>query len=182
MSGTALPSVATSVTAGEQEWRYIVPRKTLTHAARILNFWSYVDRTGECWVWTGNRNTRGYGSFWNGSRDERAHRFAYRLVFGPIAPGMFVCHRCDNPGCVRPAHLFQGTHSDNMRDAHRKGRLPQTRPGRGNHYVKLSEDQVREIRLAWGTGESQSSIARRYQVASMTVSGICRLKSRKNVI
>ena len=85
---------------------------------------------GECWVWSGGRkdSRQGYGAF--GVRDRttgrwrilRAHRVAWLIVNGPIPEGMCVCHRCDNPPCCNPAHLFLGTHSENMRDMANKGR------------------------------------------------------------
>lgn len=86
-------------------------------------FWSKVQKTDGCWEWTGSRRPKGYGVFAvNGARRESAHRVAYALFIGPISAGFFVCHRCDNPRCVRPDHLFLGTQADNMRDMHAKGR------------------------------------------------------------
>lgn len=81
----------------------------------------------ECWVWNGTRNKHGYGV--KQTRIERGrwrtrltHRLAYEWANGPIPKGMSICHHCDNPPCCNPAHLFIGTHKDNVHDAIRKGR------------------------------------------------------------
>lgn len=87
-------------------------------------FWSRVDRSGgpdACWPWTARAVKRGgYGDFQLRGRRYRASRYAYQLTHGPIPPGLVICHRCDNPPCVNPAHLYSGTQSDNERDKHRR--------------------------------------------------------------
>lgn len=94
-------------------------------------FWLCVRKSDTCWVWAGAPNGNGYGRFcWDGTHT-LAHRYAWELTYGPIPRGLYVCHDCDNPPCVRPDHLFLGTPRDNMQDAVRKGRFDGIhRPGR----------------------------------------------------
>lgn len=78
-----------------------------------------------CWEWNGYRNPQGYGRLSVNRVFIMAHRLSYLLTSGPIPDGMYVCHRCDNPSCVRPSHLFLGTPLDNIIDCRNKGRRPQ---------------------------------------------------------
>ena len=110
-----------------------MPTPKLTAGERIARFWTFVEKNGPiyptlgtpCWLWTGYRMPSGYGNFMDyieGRKDRLAHRYAYRTFVGPIPDGIFVLHRCDNPPCVRPDHLFLGTQADNLIDAVAKGR------------------------------------------------------------
>lgn len=86
-------------------------------------FWPKVQKTGNCWEWQGSRNAKGYGQFITSyRRATAAHRWSYEARYGPIPSDMVVCHRCDNPPCVRPDHLFLGTDMDNALDREHKGR------------------------------------------------------------
>lgn len=89
-----------------------------------LRFWDKVDRRepDACWLWVGARRHR-YGEVWRDNKHVYAHRVSYEIANGPIPAGLFICHRCDTPLCVNPAHLFAGTQTDNMRDAANKGRV-----------------------------------------------------------
>lgn len=84
-------------------------------------FWSYVAKSDGCWEWTGKIGKNGYGVFFANVKAYPAHRKSWQMANGPIPSGMHICHHCDNKKCVRPDHLFVGTHADNMRDAWAKG-------------------------------------------------------------
>lgn len=93
-------------------------------------FMAKVDTSGECWEWTAKRDRSGYGRFWyREDASYLAHRAAYELFVGPIPDGLVVCHRCDNPGCVNPRHLWLGTMADNNWDKVAKGRASGPRSG-----------------------------------------------------
>ena len=136
-------------------------------------FWAKVDKCGpdECWEWTAHR-VGGYGSIRVGapphSRMMGAHRVAFELTHGVTAPSRLeVCHHCDNPPCVNPAHLFLGTHADNMRDRNIKKRDKPPSP------PKLTPEQVVDIRRRYAAREgSQSQLGREYGVAQAHISRI----------
>jgi hypothetical protein len=117
-------------------------------------FWGRVRKGPGCWVWLGSCSGRGYGSLsFEGKRSARAHRVSWVLANGPIPDGLFVCHKCDNPPCVRLDHLFLGTHDENMTDMTDKGRRFNNfavnvypHPGESNGFAKLTEVEVRTIR------------------------------------
>ena len=88
----------------------------------VERFWAKVQKTDTCWLWTGATARHGYGNFFDGNHWVPAHRLAFELTYGPIHEGLDICHRCDNPPCVRPDHLFPGTTRENLQDASRKGR------------------------------------------------------------
>lgn len=138
---------------------------------------SVPDRGDGCWIWKGSLNAYGYGRMSIGTppnqRNAMAHRVSWEMHFGPIGDGLYVCHRCDNPPCVNPAHLFLGTQFDNMGDAGRKGRLPQQKyagfcAGSRNGRSKLTEAQAKEIRDSW-PAISQRSLATKFGVSRALV-------------
>lgn len=138
-------------------------------------FWVKVRRTRGCWKWTAACNRAGYGHFWWAGVCYLAHRFSWEMHNGPIPDGLLVCHRCDNPECVRPDHLFLGTHSDNAADRHTKRRDGDHR-GTANGRARLTEADVHAIRTAWDAGDRVEDIAERFDISEPTA---CQVGTRK---
>lgn len=153
----------------------------------IARFWENTDKRGkqECWKWLGGKTKAGYGQLGIDRKTFYAHRLSYEMAHGPIPDNLYVLHRCDNPGCVNPDHLFLGTQTDNMRDASAKGRTAvaerhgsHTHPesvshGELNVASKLTKDQVNEIRHSYETGHVlQGDLALQYGVCQQQISRI----------
>jgi hypothetical protein len=141
-------------------------------------FWQFVpDRTpGKCWEWLGARNVDGYGQIGENGRNQRAHRISWRLKHGYLPANICVCHRCDNPCCVNPDHLFLGDHFENMADKGEKGRSRSAR-GASHHSNRLSEDDVLTIRGLLANGATQAGLARQYRVGESAIGAIKRGKN-----
>ncbi len=135
----------------------------------------------ECWPWTGSKDRFGRGYFYYEGKVTRAPRVAWTLHHGMRFPdGKDACHSCDNPSCVNPAHIWPGSESDNLRDAENKGRVPH-RIGEEHVFAKLTEEQVRAIRVRHAAGEAKADLAREFAVNSTTVHGVIIRKSWKHV-
>ena len=140
-------------------------------------FWSKVDDSNgpeACWLWRASLDSGGYGTITFKRKLRKAHRMAWILTYGEIPEHLDVLHKCDVPACVNPAHLFLGTHLDNMRDCVAKGRHAiNPRYGEANPMSKLTNDQVEEIRRYLGEGLiSQAEIARRMNISPMAITRI----------
>lgn len=137
-------------------------------------FWKYVYKTDGCWFWIGsNDGDSGYGRIKGTERKNiGSHIASWQLHFGTIPKGHEVCHRCDNPQCVRPDHLFLGTHLENMRDSKLKGVIRHI-DNRGERHgmSKLTADQVLAMRSEYRPGNG-ASVAIKYGVSRSALSGI----------
>lgn len=136
-------------------------------------FWNRVIKSPGCWIFNGPVAGKGYGSLRWAGKQQYAHRLSFEMHIGPIKKGLFVLHRCDNPPCVNPAHLFLGTNQDNMDDMVAKGRANghfRTSPivGEMNPRAVLTEKMVRNIRDSIGR-ESPTDIAKRLGVKRCSV-------------
>lgn len=143
-------------------------------------FWSKVDTqygADACWLWTAAKHPRGYGAIFVGKRRLMAHRVAWEITHGPIPEGLHVLHKCDTPLCVRPSHLWLGTHIDNMRDRDAKGRNVNKR-GSQHARSKLTEAQVRAIRSSRLT---RRELAERYGVCLGNIDSILKRKTWTHV-
>jgi predicted XRE-type DNA-binding protein len=148
----------------------------------IESFWERVVVRGpdECWPWKLYCNRCGYGVFGYHGKIYLSHRFAYIATCGDIPNGMHVLHRCDNPPCCNPKHLWLGTHLENMEDMTRKRRYNDTaREKNGRH--KLTEEQVAEIRRLHKTGLLQKDIAKQFSISQSNVSDIILYQRWKTV-
>lgn len=160
----------------------------------IARFWSKVNKDGpipphrqelgKCWVWVKGKFSFGYGAFWiiPQRRNETAHKLSWMMVNGPIPDGKWILHKCDNPACCNPAHLFEGSHQENIDDMIKKGRQAKgathfsaTSPekvvkGESHHKAKLTESDVCEIRKRKVSfGEANKTIARDYGVTRQLI-------------
>jgi len=140
-------------------------------ATEVERFYSKVDKRGDgdCWPWQAAKNAQGYGRFSvyvdHCQRWFSAHRVAWEWTFGAIPPGIIVCHRCDNPSCVNPTHLFLGTHKDNARDRDQKRRR-RAPAGELNGRAKLTASDVDNIRMS---PHKAALLAELYGVARQTI-------------
>ena len=133
-------------------------------------FWSRVRKTSGCWLWEGASGGAGHGRIWLNGKFVQATHVSLLLAGNPLPEGMWALHRCDNPPCVRPSHLFAGTHSDNIRDAIKKGL--KTLRGEKNPLAKFTCQQILSIRKRHAAGERQVALANEANVTQAAISAI----------
>jgi hypothetical protein len=159
-------------------WRSAHPETPLTK-----RFWSKAEVTDlfKCWNWTSTKNHTGYGQFSIGRKGKKlAHRLAWQLTCGSIPQGKCVLHRCDNPKCVNPAHLFLGSQQDNIDDMVSKGRHGDAR-GVNNGRSKLTEQDVLTVRSLSEQGINQLVIAAKFNVHRSAIYKIASRKTWKHI-
>lgn len=122
-------------------------------------FWSKVNKTDTCWIWTANAQRYGYFTLSSIERSELAHRVAWLLTYGPVPDGLNVLHKCDNTLCVNPDHLYLGTQHQNIKDCISRGR-------RNDDLTILTPEQAQEIRSSL---LSQRKLAIEYNVSQTLI-------------
>ena len=151
----------------------------------MARFSSFVDKSDGCWTWTGAilKKMGGYGAFRLQGRTLGAHRASWVLMNGPIPAGLFVCHHCDNPACVRPDHLFLGTNADNVADMVAKGRQrdPIGMKGSAHPRAKVSERDVLEIRRRAMGGDPRSALASEFGISASSLEHIISRRTWRHV-
>lgn len=159
-------------------------------------FWAKFERPGpdECWIWLKSKNSAGYGTVrWKRSL-WLSHRLAWTLTNGPIPEGYLVLHKCDNPPCGNPLHLWTGTYLDNAHDREQKQRgnhacgaksaaalYPELYQGERNGFAKLNKEQVLRIRYLVEQGMTQTAVAKLFNVRQTAVQKIVRRENWKHV-
>lgn len=171
--GFCTKSCATTYTNNHREYK----KKPLAD-----RFWAKVSKTDDddsCWMWTSATQESGHGIIGINGENHGAHRVAWELQCGPITDGLYVCHKCDVPGCVRGSHLFLGTHQDNMADMVSKGR---SHLGEAHGIAKMTNEKVISMRAKYATGQySQHKLAEEFGIHVMTVNSIVRRKTWKHI-
>jgi hypothetical protein len=149
-------------------------------------FWEKVNKDGPvirpelgpCWIWKGAKNSLGYGHIFKDGSEVYAHRLSYEFAYGSVPEGLDILHKCDNPTCIRPDHLFPGTHKQNIDDMVTKGRCNRAF-GENAGPSKLTTEQVHRIKSRESSGERQIDLAFEYGINQSEISKIVRGKRRK---
>ena len=160
----------------------------------VNRFWEKVIKTKSCWVWSGyvDDAPNGYGGVFLKGKRYAAHRISWEIHYGPIKNGLCVCHKCDNPPCTNPLHLFLATNKENQKDCFLKGRRASglnngkyTRPdrtprGEKHGKAKLTEKDIKEIRRL-GSKMSQTALGHKFNTSQVNIGSILNNKTWKHI-
>lgn len=151
----------------------MMPKGVYKRKSLVQRFYEKIKVNSEtgCWEWTAYKSVDGYGRMPVNRKSKEAHRVSWQLHFGEIPDGQSVCHKCDNPKCVNPSHLFLGSHADNMIDKINKRR--QSR-GQSCAQSKLNNKLVETIRFCYKKGFTQTEIASYLNMSQGTISRVVR--------
>lgn len=152
-------------------WWKATPKEERPTPTVEERFWAKVRKTQTCWIWQGCKKPSGHGMFVpQKGRAVSAHAFSLELHLGYATPeGKEACHRCDNPSCVNPRHVYYGTRQENVDDAWARGRHP---IGSARPAAKLHEDQVIEIRERYALGDDTKELAKEFGIKVPTLKHI----------
>jgi len=157
------------------------PQNTIQDVWKKIDI-KYGDDWWRCWEWMGIKNKQGYGLFTIKHKQYLAHRITYKSIYGEIPDGLFVLHKCDNPSCCNPNHLWIGTHQDNMNDMVFKKRQ-RSLFGEKHRNAKLTNKDVLKIRELYSTGEYyQAELGRMFGVYKGEICDIVHNKIWKHLL
>lgn len=167
--------------------RYVMRLKDLVWQRVEQRFWAKVDKTDDCWIWTGclsgNRRSTGQPQFRIANKTYYSHRVSWEMANGDIPEDLCVLHKCDVPQCVKPDHLFLGTQLDNIRDMVQKGRARGNNIKGEDHTLhKLVDANIREIRQLSVQRVPQRKIAKRYGVSQYVVWAIIHRRMWNHIV
>lgn len=145
----------------------------------VKAFWEKVYKTEKCWIWNGCRNSDGYGLLAFDRRARGAHRVSWIIHFGKIPNGMSVLHRCDNPPCIRPDHLFLGMQADNVKDCDSKGRrrYADRKGEKSSSVTPFKNADILQIRAEAAAGKRRTRIALERGVCRQSIDNIVNRKT-----
>lgn len=158
------------------------PNTPEVNLARLLA--KSIESPSGCMLWTGAKSSSGYGQLRVDGRIIQTHRLSYEIHVGPIPRGLEICHRCDTPACWEPTHLFEGTHTANMRDMQTKGRrrsddvLPY---GESHHDAKMTVARIQQLRSMRAIGATYKQLMAVFGISKSTVADICNRRTWRHV-
>lgn len=138
-----------------------------------------IKKINGCWEWQGSRNKKGYGHLSYKRKVELAHRISWLMFKGKIPNDMKVCHKCDNPPCINPSHLFLGSQKENVKDMFQKKR--KIHEGINHPGAKLTNENIKEIRKLLREGKTQQYIADKYNISNGHVGSIKHRRTWKEI-